>query len=201
MGYFSGSMSISLAHNARKKANYKRSNMSNSPKETPEESGERIAFNFLREYIPGTTTEYDYLRKSTNTAPAMSFEHFQMEMLIFGLHCLDRATFAHYGPGYRDAIMNGAFQIARVMLAEGLPEKLQIGFLARLDRLYDLRQQEYGAWKLTTGENPKGTLFWEFAKRICLDAEVYNPAAVAVLSETASGIFTMMNDVVEKTLL
>lgn len=171
-----------------------------SPKETPEEAGQRTAFYFITEYLPGVTREYDLLKESANKPLTMSFEHFQREMLIFGLHCLDRATFARRGAAYRGRLMDGAFSFARTALAGEMPEEYQDAFIERLDKLYNLRQREYGAWKLAGGQSPKGTLFWEFGRLICESAEAYNPAAVILLSEVAFGIFEMMNEIVEKTL-
>jgi len=170
-------------------------------KETPEEAGRRTAFYFLTEYIPGVTTEYEFLKKASNKPLAMSLEHFQTEIMVFGLHCLDRATFAHRGAEYRDRFMGGAFSFTRVALASVMPEEQQDEFLSRLEKLYNTRQYEYGAWKLPTKGSPKETLFWEFAKAVCDSAEVYNPSAVVSLSDVAFGVFKMMDELAKKTLL
>jgi hypothetical protein len=47
--------------------------------------------------------------------------------------------------------------------------------------------------------SPKGTLFYEYAVRLCRDAGVDNPVAVQLMMEEAFAIFKMM-DAVTQTL-
>jgi len=92
--------------------------------------------------------------------------------------------------------MDKAYFVARTGLAAGVPDHLRDSYLERLDKRYNGRQCEYGAWKSTMGEPLKGTLFWEYGKRLCLDAGVYNPAVVVVMANNAASLFEMMHKLV-----
>jgi hypothetical protein len=46
-------------------------------------------------------------------------------------------------------------------------------------------------------EQLKGVLGWEYAKRICLDADAHNPEVLLAMVEEANAIFTMMNKIAQ----
>jgi hypothetical protein len=122
-----------------------------------------------------------------------------METLIFGLHCLDRAVFAHHGAAYRAAFMDTALATASDAFATVLPDRLRDHFLDHFKDRYNTRQLEYGEMKLMPGdgEGLKGVLSWEFGKRICFDAGVYGPEVVLVMVEGAEGILLMMSRIAQ----
>jgi hypothetical protein len=174
----------------------------NIPTTPPEQAGPRIVALFFTEHIPSIKNWYVYLEESSQDPLKISLSEFQMEVLIFGLHCLDRVVLAHWGAEYRAAFMDHALDFvyeryaedaaafaasAEAHLTAGLPEQLLESFSGHCQT----RHREYSAMKLfpPDGGALKGVLTWEFSKLICINAGVYNPAAVAVMDEAARGIF------------
>ncbi len=170
--------------------------MANDSKETAEQAAEKTVFFFLSEYIPGVSTNYELLKNSTDEPLKISLADLQAEILVFGLHCLDRAVFSRFGEEYRKAFMDRAFAIARLALASVAPDDHQTSFLAHIDKFYNGRQREYAALNLPTDQNVKGTLFWEFGRRVCEDAGVYNPVAVMDMVYEGASLFRMMRKTV-----
>jgi hypothetical protein len=172
--------------------------MSSTPKDAPEVGAHKVIAAFFAEFLPGAKNEYGLLQESTSEPLRISLVDFQVEVLLLGLHCLDRDVMAEFGADYRNAFMDSAVTLAADALASVIPEDARDAFLERFEILYNARQREYGAMRLPVGDNsPKGTLFWEFAKRICLDAGAYSPVALAVMIEEAVSIFGMMVEVTE----
>jgi hypothetical protein len=167
--------------------------------ERPENSGQRIIEAFITEYLAGVKHEYKYLKPSIFRKPPMSLDQFRTEILLYGLHCLDRVVFDYRGPEYREQFMLGAYSWARGELASSRPPEHRSALLQRIDDLYNTRQKEYGAWRLPDGVDLQGTLCWQFGRRMCEDAQVYNPAVVMTLSYTARGIYETMVALVEHT--
>jgi hypothetical protein len=97
----------------------------------------------------------------------------EIEVLALILHVMDRHVFQCLGPQRRDEFMNELLVATKRLL----PSPLAEGFADT----YNSRNQYYGRMSKLyppTGENLKGTVFWEFAKAM---ASVYansNPAAV-----------------------
>lgn len=170
--------------------------MGNNSNETAEQAAEKTVFFFLSEYIPGVSINYELLKNSTDELLKISLADLQAEILVFGLHCLDRAVFSRFGEEYRKEFMDRAFAIARLVLASAAPDTHQTSFLAHIDKFYNGRQREYAALNLPMDENVKGTLFWEFGKRVCEDAGVYNPVAVMEMVDEGASLFKMMCKVV-----
>jgi hypothetical protein len=155
----------------------------------------RVVAAFFSEFVCKADKEFGILGEHSNT----SLFDFQMEMLIFGLHCLDRAVFAYWGHEYRAAFMNCAFSFACEMFSDVLPESQREIFLEGFKKRCDTRQTEYGAMKALPGEDGamKNVLAYEFTKRVCVDAGVNNPAVQLALIEWANGISTMMLKIAE----
>lgn len=150
---------------------------------------------FFVEYLPGVKNDYELLEKGADGPLQISLPDLQMETLIFALHCLDRAMFAHWGAAYRTVFMDHAFGTACDAFAGVLEEDLREPFLELFDKQCQARQREYGTMKLLPADDGslKGVLCWEYAKRICLTAGVHDPLALKAMFEGATEIFTMMD--------
>lgn len=170
-----------------------------APSTPPEQAGPRIIATFFVEFIPSVSNEYELLEKASGGPLKISLPELQMEVLIFGLHCLDRAVFAHCGAEYRDAFMDHAFGTACEAFATALPDHAREQFLGYFDELCQTRQREYGKMKLFPVDNVafKDVLSWEFGKRICIDAGVENPVALKAMFDEAIAIFKMMNKIAQ----
>jgi hypothetical protein len=171
---------------------------SNPP--APENAVPPIVEAFISEFAAKVDKEYALLEEYSDGPPAISLFDLQMETLIFGLHCLDRAVFARFGAAYRSAFMDYAFATACEAFAAALPDDARDRFLESFEDHCYIRQQEYGKMKLLPGEDGamKNVLVHEFTKRICIDAGVYNPPVQLVLMEWANGIAMMMLEIAEK---
>ena len=154
---------------------------------------------FFAEYLPGVEKEFELLVRAGEGPLKISLFDLQMETLIFGLHCLDRAVFAQFGDEYRTAFMDQASAFACDAFALALPADLGGDFVERFDKHRRARQQEYGVMKLipAEGAGPNGVLCWEFAKRVCLSAGVEEPLAFKVMLEDAYAILGMMMKVAQ----
>jgi len=168
--------------------------MTKSPRESPAQAAPRIVGTFLAEWIPGAQKELELLVIGGEGPLKISLFDLQMETLIFGLHCLDRAVSAHFGDEYRTAFMNHAFGFACDAFASTLPANLGDDFVERFDKHCRERHREYSAMTLLPAEGAglKGELCWEFAKRICLSAGVDEPLVFKVMLEDANAILGMM---------
>ncbi|MGA2851220.1 MAG: hypothetical protein ABSE46_19635 [Terracidiphilus sp.] len=166
----------------------------NTPRTRPREAARTFIANFFIEFMPGVVGEYELLQNATEGRPKLSLFEFQMEVLIFSLHLLDRAVFVNWGPEYRSAFMDGALSSACEAFSTALPEDSREHFVSCFRTHYNTRQQEYSSMSLPLSEaSPKGTLFWEYAKRICQGAGVIHPEIIApIMMEGASDFFTMM---------
>jgi hypothetical protein len=173
--------------------------MTQAPKESPTEAAPRIVGMFLAEWIPGVQKEFELLVMAGEGPLKISLFDLQMETLIFGLHCLDRAIFAQFGDEYRTVFMDQAFGFACDAFSSALPANLGADFVERFDKHCRERHKEYGAMKLlpAEGAGPNGGLCWEFAKRICLLAGVEEPLAFKVMLENAYAILGMMMKVAQ----
>jgi hypothetical protein len=171
------------------------SNLAASSHPAPhEQAAAPIVAAFFTEYIPGVKNDYELLEKASEGPLKLGLPDLQMETLIFGLHCLDRAVFAQYGAAYRAAFMDSALTTASDAFAAVLPDHLRDHFLDHFKDRYNSRQYEYGKMKLLpdSDEGVKDVLSYEFGKRICFDAGVYEPEVVLVMVEGASDILAMM---------
>lgn len=164
----------------------------------PEKSAPRTIAAFFTEFVSNSDKEYALLQEHSDGTPKISLFDFQMETLIYGLHCLDRAVFAFWGAEYRAAFMNCAFAFACEMFSDVLPESARELFLEGFKKHCDARQVEYGAMKpISEDGTMKNGLPYEFFKRLCVDAGVYNPPVQIVLMEWAGRILTMMLETAE----
>ena len=175
--------------------------MPNSSKPAaPEQAAPKVAAAYFTEFVAKANKEYALLEEHSDGAPKISLVDFQMEVLVYGLHCLDRAVFAFWEADYRAAFMNRAFTFIGDMFSERMTDSNREQFLKGFKSLCDTRQAEYGVMKPIVGEDgiPKNVLPYEFSKRLCIDAEVYNPPVQIVLMEWAGGIMTMMLEIAEE---
>jgi hypothetical protein len=165
----------------------------------PELAAPPIVATLLSEFIPRVKNDYELLEETSDGPPKISLFDLQMETLIFGLHCLDRAVFAHRDATYRTIFMDSALATACRAFAAALPDQARGHFLETFRNHWDTRQREYGAMKLFPGDDGalKGVLGWEYAKRICHDADVENPIVLTTITEGAGTIFTMMNKIAQ----
>jgi hypothetical protein len=167
------------------------------PRSTPEEAGPRIVFALFTEFMPSVQRDYELLEKAKGGPLKVGLLDLQIEVLIFALHCLDRAVFAHYGAEYRAAFMDSALSAIPQAFTALVPEPTREGFWEHVRDRFNTRQREYARLILfPENEAPlKGTLFWEFAKSVCLDAGVTNPVMLKGMLEEGLDIFTMMDQI------
>jgi hypothetical protein len=149
----------------------------NSRPAPPNQTAPSIVAAFFTEFISHAKNDYELLQEASEAPLKLGLPDLQMETLIFGLHCLDRAVFAHYGAAYRAAFMDCAFDTASEAFSAVLPDHLRDHFLDHFKDRCNTRQLEYGEMKLLPGdgEGLKGVLSYEFGKRICFDAGVHEP--------------------------
>jgi hypothetical protein len=166
----------------------------------PEKAAPQFVADFVTEFVARADKEYALLEEHSDGPPTTSLFNFQIEELIYGLHCLDRAVLAYWGAEYRAAFMNCAFGFACEMFSDVLPDSDRERFLDEFKKLCDIRQTEYGAMKPLPGKDGamKNVLAYEYTKRICIDAGVYNPPVQFILMECANGILTMMLKIAEE---
>jgi len=171
----------------------------NSQPAPPRQAAPPVVAAFFTEFIPNVRNDYEFLEKASQSPLRITLPDLQMETLIFGLHCLDRALFARYGAAYRSAFMDYAFATACEAFTAALPDYVRDRFLESFKDHCYIRQREYGEMKLLPGdgEGLKGVLSYEYGKRICFDAGVYDPDVVSVMVEGANAIFMMMNKVAQ----
>jgi hypothetical protein len=164
---------------------------SNIPNTPPERAGPRIVALFYTDYIASVKKWYKYLEESSQDPLKISLSELQMEVMIFGLHCLDRVVLVHWGAEYRAAFMDHALDFVYEKYAAGLPDYASEQLLKSFSGHCQTRHREYSAMKLfpTDGGALKGVLSYEFSKLICFNAGVHNPAAGVVMVEAAHGIF------------
>jgi hypothetical protein len=160
----------------------------------PEKAAPQVVAAFVTEFVAKADKEYALLEEHSDGPPKTSLFDFQMEALIYGLHCLDRAVFAYWGAEYRAAFMNCAFSFACEIFSDVLPNSERARFLDGFKKHCDVRQTEYGTMRPLPGEDGamKNVLAYEYAKRICLDAGVYNPPVQIILTEWAIDVSIMM---------
>ena len=157
--------------------------------------------NFLTEYIPNVKNEYALLEQASDGPLKISLFDLQMETLIYGLHCLDRAVFAVRGAEYRAAFMDAALNFASDAFAAVLPAQDRERFLQRFEETYRMRQLQYANLTPIVSEDgdSKNVLAYDFGERICFDAGVRNVDVIAVMIHEATSIFAMMLEIA-KTL-
>ncbi len=167
-------------------------------KTSPEQAGPRIAAALFAEYLD-SKAQYELLEKACDGPPKITFLDLKIEELIFTLHCLDRAVFSHRGTEYRKVFMNHALAFTEKAFADVLSENLRKDFLDHVRERYNLRQGEYAAMPLVPAKDgtAKGTLFWEYAKRICLDAGAEHPIVLKAILDEAMTTFQAMNQIVQ----
>jgi hypothetical protein len=160
----------------------------------PEKAAPQVIAAFFTEFVAQADKEYALIEEHSDGPPQTSLFDFQMETLIYGLHCLDRAVFAYWGSEYRDAFMNCAFSFACKMFSDVLPDSEHDRFLDEFKKHCDIRQTEYGTMKPLPSEDGamKNVLAYEYSKRICIEAGVYNPPVQLVLMEWATDVSAMM---------
>ncbi len=164
----------------------------------PETAAPPVIAAFFAEFVANADMKYAVLEEHCDGEPKISLFDFQIEVLIYGLHCLDRAVFAFRGAEYRATFMNYGFAFACEMFSDLLPEPTRERFLERFKEHCEARQAEYGAMRPISKDSAmKNVLPYEFSKRLCFDAGVCNPPVQIVLMKWAGGIMTMMLEVAE----
>ena len=122
--------------------------MTGVPKESPEIAAPRVVASFFTEYLPGVEKEFELLVRAGEGPLKISLFDFQMETLIFGLHCLDRAVFPLHGENYRADFMDCALAAASEFFSAALPDDARNRFLDSFQNHYNTRQREFGEMKL-----------------------------------------------------
>ena len=160
----------------------------------PEKAALNVVAFFLSEYIPGVKNEYAMMEKASDGPLKISLPDLQMEVLIFALHCVDRAVIAFWGAEYRAAFMDCAFGAACHLMCEALPEQVREQFAGCFERHCATRQREYAAMTPLVGADGESgnVLAYEFGEKICFDAGVQNVDAIAAMISGAQSIFIMM---------
>jgi len=97
-------------------------------------------------------------------------QQFQIEVFAFMLHLFDRRSFEVFGPEGRDVFQNELISVMRPVVAQVLcsGSSRHASFDWVMDT-YNERQLEYGEFKKELpekGEGLKGTLWWEFSKKM-----------------------------------
>ena len=116
-------------------------------------------------------------------------EQFFVELMFFQLHLGDRLCCAKMigGRSAHDEFMGELLP----RMATQLPEKYWADFI----EMYNARQSFYGAFRSFTGDPARGTLFWEFAKKIVADAKsTFDPLVLIELCDLASKMLKEIDD-------
>ncbi len=114
-----------------------------------------------------------------------------LEAMVFFLHLLDRAAFERLGPFKRRVFMDA--------ILEGMSKTSRPAGL-RSDAFRDLwneKQNEYAAFQKLypeDGEPWKGTLCWEFAKRLGMEYGNSNPARITLIASGAISMIALLRE-------
>ena len=169
--------------------------MPKHPKLPPKDGARKVIVAFFTEFIPSVETEFNLLQKAVKERLRLSLFDLQGEALVFGLHCLDMDVMAQFGTQYQEAFMDVAVPFTAGVLASEYP-KDRDEVLKRFEALYNTRQHEYAAMQRSLGDNPrKGTLLWEYSKRICLKAGVHDPPALEAMIDEGDEILRTNSEV------
>jgi|GEM_PF-3164263 hypothetical protein len=88
------------------------------------------------------------------------------ETLLFFLHVMDRIAWDRI-PKYRDTFILSLLAATYAALTQRHVEWVRTLTMKKFLELFDAAQNEYGEYQFyRSGQNPKGTLFWEFGKKI-----------------------------------
>ncbi len=97
-----------------------------------------------------------------------------IELAAYCFHLWDRRLFMFLGPEKRVGFLN----ILMMRFLEDYHGDAEIGeFASSFMELSDARQREYAKFRIPRdGNDLKGTLFWEFGKKMNATAQNWNPA-------------------------
>lgn len=160
----------------------------------PETAAPKVVALFLSEYIPSVKNEYAMMELASGGSLNISLPDLQMETLIFALHCMDRAVFAHWGSEYRATFMDCAYGAACEFMCSVLPEDAKEQFAEYFERHCGTRQSEYAAMTPLVGKDGESgnVLAYEFGEKICFGAGVQNVDVITTMIICAQSIFVMM---------
>jgi hypothetical protein len=164
------------------------------PKSSPEAAARQYIAIFFDEFMPGVAGEYEALDSDAEVPKRISLLEYQFEVIYYSLHCLDRAVLVNWGNEYRIAFMDQALYETCCHFASVIPDIAIESFIQSFRDQYNTHQREYSLMTLPTNDNTlKGTLFWEYTKRIMLLFGVGHPYIIApTIMKGAFNIFTMM---------
>jgi len=134
-----------------------------------------------------------YLFKDLPEPPSPAqVEEVVLEGMLFFLHLLDRTAFERFGPLRRPVFIDAVL--------EGISATSPPLGLERNDfqDLWNARQEEYSAFaKLypKDAESLKGTLCWEFAKRMGFEYGNPNPAKITLIACGSLSMIEMLRNV------
>lgn len=144
----------------------------------------------MPEFLEGSQADYIAIIDGTNEQPLISLAEFQLESLIYVLHCLDICILKERGKEYRGEFMNAATEFACEVFGDSQPETFKAKFRMGFADLYNARQSAYSKYVLPAKNGPlKGTLFWEYSKHICFAIGVVNPLSITRVATLATGCF------------
>jgi hypothetical protein len=158
----------------------------------------------VRELLPQAREYYSELGARNGkaiTQPGMW--EVQLEDLFYSLNLLDRAVLDRLGAINRAVFMDAVFaNVCESLRSTHIPEAPEPQFRSWFKEELNARQQEYGAWRLPRGEELKGTIFWEFGKKMTHSLlGIYNPVEVFMLSHRAAESLKMLFELVDKTVV
>lgn len=110
-----------------------------------------------------------------------------MEEIAFGVHLTDRLVFANFGADQRAQFMDALLPVIKKLLEPPLD--------ASLADFYNTRQQFYASLRFPkSGQDLKGTLFWEFGKALALSYANSNPVAVTMTSNFGADLLNVVDE-------
>jgi hypothetical protein len=173
------------------------------PKDELEDVAREISPVLVRELLPQARDYYAEFA-ARNHEVVITQQHIwdaQLEEFFFCLSLLDRAVFGKLGPANRTVFMDAVFanvcESIHDTFAAAVPDE---SFRAWFKQTLNLKQSEYGSWQFPSGDNLKGTIMWEFGKKMTFSLGVTNPVEVFLLEHRAAGLFKLMLQLVDGIL-
>lgn len=154
----------------------------------------------VKEFLPQVSKFYGEMFSSGTPLSSARIWSLQVEEILFCLHLLDRITASKLSVELKVAFMDSIFPTVSDALSAVYKNAAEgEGFRDWVCKAYNARQLEYGAYTYPKEGSPdKGTLFWEFGRRMDYLADDTNPVRVMEIAMHGMSLFEMMCDVFDE---